>query len=73
MFLLGTGIGIVAFAETEPFFADFWNNAGFLGRLTIPEWAGVSNGVVVLGVIAMALGAFKFAEWAEGRFSKGES
>jgi hypothetical protein len=69
MFLFGTGVGIVAFAETEPLFTSFWNNSGSLGRVTLSDWLGVSTGLVVAGVVVMAIGAFWFAEWAEKRFA----
>jgi len=68
LFLLGTLIGVVAFAETEHLFADFWYHAGFLGRLTLPEVLGVPAGVVVIAVVVAAVFAFKGAEWLERRF-----
>jgi rhodanese-related sulfurtransferase len=56
-----------------PWYQAFWEQSGFLGRLTIPEWLGWNYGVVVLLVVLMALGMFAGAEWAEawlrtGRF-----
>ncbi|MHC4960452.1 MAG: rhodanese-like domain-containing protein [Planctomycetota bacterium] len=70
VFVLGTLLGIGVFSETEPFFTDFWHNAGFLGRFTIPEWLGVPTGVIVLAVVVMAIGAFRVAQWSEKRFAK---
>ncbi|MHC4939262.1 MAG: hypothetical protein ACYTHK_09865 [Planctomycetota bacterium] len=68
LFLLGTFIGVFAFAETEHLFADFWYHAGFMGRLTLPEVLGVPAGYVVLAVVVAAIFAFKGAEWLERRF-----
>ena len=67
-FLLGCFLGIFAFGPTVPLFQSFWEQAGYLGRLTIPEWLGWSNGIVVLLVVLMALGMFTGAEWLEARF-----
>ncbi len=68
LFLLGCFLGIFAFGPTVPLFQSFWEQAGYLGRLTIPEWLGWSNGIVVLLVVLMALGMFTGAEWLEARF-----
>jgi rhodanese-related sulfurtransferase len=65
VFLLGCLLGIFAFGWTVPLYRSFWEQAGFLGRLTIPEWLGMNNGAVVLLVVLMALGMFAGAEWVE--------
>ncbi len=66
VFFLGCLLGIFAFGLTVPWFWTFWETSGFLGRFTIPEWLGLSYGVVVLLVVLMALGMFAGAEWLEG-------
>lgn len=68
-FVLGVVTGIFIFGETVGMFSDFWNQSGALGRLTLPEWLGVSTGSVVLGVVVMALGMFCGAEWLEKFFA----
>jgi rhodanese-related sulfurtransferase len=69
VFLAGCLLGIFSFGLTVPWFQPFWEQAGFLGRLTIPEWLGLSYGTVVLLVVLMALGMFAGAEWLEAWLS----
>ncbi len=68
-FVLGVLFGIFLFGETVPFFEEWWNSS-YLGRLTIPEWLGVSYGVVVLGVVLMALFMFWGGEQLERIFGQ---
>ena len=63
-FVLGVLFGIFTFGETVPFFEEWWNSS-YLGRLTIPEWLGLSYGVVVLGIVLMALFMFWGGEQLE--------
>ncbi|MCB0205835.1 MAG: YeeE/YedE family protein, partial [Anaerolineae bacterium] len=35
-FVFGVLFGIFAFGETVEYFYDWWNNAGYMGRVTIP-------------------------------------
>lgn len=71
VFFLGCLLGIFAFGATVPWYEGFWEQAGFMGRYTIPDWLGLSYGTVVLLVILMALGMFAGAEWLESLFRKG--
>ncbi|OGQ97018.1 MAG: hypothetical protein A2284_01540 [Deltaproteobacteria bacterium RIFOXYA12_FULL_61_11] len=64
VFVLGVLVGIGFFAETVAMFEDFWN-AGHAGRLTLPELFGLDTGIVVLGVVLMALSMFAAAEFLE--------
>ncbi len=66
----GVLFGLFLFGETVPAYWDFFNHAGAAGRLTLFDWLGVDAGVVVLGVVVMAVGAFAFAEFAERFFSR---
>jgi rhodanese-related sulfurtransferase len=68
LFVFGVTIGSVVFAEIAPLIWNFYQTSGFMGRVTIGEWLGVDQGIVVLGVIFMAIGAFALAEWAEAQF-----
>lgn len=63
-FVLGVFFGIFLFGETVGSYEDFWFSTD-MGRYTLPELFGVSTGVVVVGVVVMALGAFWAAEQAE--------
>lgn len=67
-FVLGVLFGIFVFGETVGYYWDWWNNACYMGRITIPEWLGVPAGVVVVGVVLMALFMFWGAEQLEHRF-----
>jgi hypothetical protein len=68
-FLLGAFFGIFLFGETVGSFTGFWNSSD-MGRYTLAELFGVDAGLVALGVVLMALGAFAFAEWAEKTFGQ---
>jgi rhodanese-related sulfurtransferase len=68
-FALGTFFGIFLFGETVPLFEDFFNSS-FMGRFTLMELFNTSTGVIVLGVVIMAIAAFAFAELAERKIGK---
>ncbi len=67
-FVLGALFGIFVFGETVEHFWDWWNHAGYMGRVTIPEWLGLPYGVVVAAIVLMALFMFWGAEQLEKRF-----
>ncbi|HQF71520.1 MAG TPA: YeeE/YedE thiosulfate transporter family protein [Promineifilum sp.] len=67
IFVLGVLFGIFAFGETVGFYEQFWHSSYF-GRLTIPEWLGLPYGVVVVGIVLMALFMFWGAEHLERIF-----
>lgn len=64
IFVLGVMFGIFAFGETVGFYEEFWYSS-YLGRFTIPEWLGLPYGVVVVGIVLMALVMFWWAEQME--------
>ena len=66
--VLGVLFGIFLFGETERFYDVWWNTAGYMGRVTIPEWLNLPVGVVVVGVVLMALFMFWGAEQLEHIF-----
>ena len=63
-FVLGGLTGIFLFGETVSLFEEWWHSSYF-GRLTIQDWLGAPVGVVVVGVILMALFMFWGAEQLE--------
>ncbi len=67
-FVLGALVGIFAFGETEWLFDVWWQTSGYLGRYTLMDWTGLSTGVVVVGVVVMAVFMFWGAEQLEGKF-----
>jgi len=66
-FVLGASFGIFLFGETVQYFEAFFNSSNF-GRLTLPELFGVDAGVVVLGVMLMAIFMFWGGEQLERIF-----
>jgi rhodanese-related sulfurtransferase len=64
-FMLGGFVGAFLFGETQILFDDWYTNAGYYGRLTLDQVFGVPAGVIVLGVICMALAMFWGAEQLE--------
>lgn len=68
-FVLGGLTGIFLFGETVPFYEDWWNSTYF-GRLTIMDWLNLPAGVVVVGIVLMALVMFWGAEQLERIFGK---
>ncbi len=66
-FAVGTLFGIFVFGETVQYFEDFWNSS-YYGRLTIMDWLNLPTGVVVVGVVLMALFMFWGAEQLERAF-----
>ena len=69
-FVLGVLIGIFAFGETEQYFDQWWNTAGYMGRLTIPDWLNLPVGAVVVGIVLIALFMFWTAEQLERIYGK---
>ncbi len=69
-FVGGVVAGLFGFALTAPALWAFWNQAGFLGRLTWFDLLGIDAGWIVLAVFVMALGAFWFAEQMERLFRR---
>ncbi len=73
LFATGVFSGLFAFAQSMPWVWRFWNTAGSAGRLTLADWLGVDAGLLVVGVLLMAVGAFWFAEQVERFFRRGDS
>lgn len=65
-FLGGFFVGIVGFVFAFPGFARFYDS-GSMGRALLPEALHLPLGVVVLAVVAMALGAFAFTHYLDKR------
>ncbi len=70
-FVGGLFIGIFIFAEAYPLLEGFYN-AKFMGIPTLSSVLGLKDGVVVLGVIVIAMGMFFVGEWAEKKFPQKE-
>ncbi|MBI5352551.1 MAG: YeeE/YedE family protein [Chloroflexi bacterium] len=69
-FMLGGFVGAYLFGETEQYFTNWYNNAGYYGRLTLDQVFHLPIGAVVVLVILMALFMFWGAEQLERIFGK---
>jgi rhodanese-related sulfurtransferase len=69
-FVAGGFFGAFLFSETEKYFDNWYNNAGYYGRLTLDQVFHLPVGVVVLLVVFMALFMFWGAEQLERIFGK---
>jgi rhodanese-related sulfurtransferase len=66
-FVLGVFFGIFLFGETVGLYESFWHSS-YYGRLTIPDWLGLSTGPVVILLVLMALLMFWGGEKLERIF-----
>ena len=69
VYLLGIFFGIFVFGEMFPLLKSFYYSTN-MGRVLLPDFLGLSYGLVVFLVAFMALGAFAAAEWGEKVMSK---
>lgn len=69
IFILGIFFGIFLFGEIFPWIESFYNSTN-MGRVTLPDFLGISDGMVVFLVVLMAVGAFALAGWGEKVMSK---
>jgi len=68
-FIGGIFLGIFIFAEAYPLLENFYKS-GFQGYPTLPQRLGMKDGIVVLGIIIVALGMFWAGEWSEKKFPR---
>ncbi len=68
-FIGGIFLGIFIFAEAYPLLENFYKS-GFQGYPTLPQRLGMKDGIVVLGIIIVALGMFWVGEWSEKKFPR---
>ncbi len=66
-FFVGVSAGVFAFGESVGRFTEFFYSSS-MGRFTLPEWLGAPTGIVVVGVVAMALFMFWGGEKLERKF-----
>lgn len=72
VYLLGVMAGIFVFAELFPLLENFYYSSD-MGRVFLPDYFGLSYGLVVFLVVLMAVGAFVAAEWGEKKMSARKS
>jgi hypothetical protein len=71
VFIGGLFIGIFVFTEGYPLWESFFK-AGFQGYPRISESIGISQGLMALVLVLVALGMFYVGEWAEKKFPREE-
>jgi uncharacterized protein len=64
--LAGVLVGVLATGLALPWLDGLYA-AGARGPLTLPDWLGVSDGAVVLAIVALALAAFAAVDRREAR------
>ena len=65
-FMGGFGGGVVLYIFAFPYLATFYDSS-FMGRTLLADVFHVPSGVVVLGVVVIALGAFAFTHFLDRR------
>jgi len=68
LFVLGFATGTLGFALAFPLVKGLYT-AGDLGTKTLPQVLGVPYGILVFGVVLMAVGGFMGATWVERKMA----
>ena len=68
VFVLGFAAGTLGFALMFPLVKGLYA-AGDLGTKTLPQVLGIPHGILVFGVVLMAVGGFAGATWVEGKMA----
>lgn len=70
LFMLGGFFGAFLFGETEAYYDNWYNNAGYFGRLTLDQVFGISAPALVLIVVLVALFMFWGGEHLEQQIGR---
>ena len=68
VFVLGFAAGTLGFALAFPLVKGLYT-AGDLGTKTLPQVLGIPYGILVFGVVLMAVGGFMGATWVEKKMA----
>lgn len=68
LYLGGIIVGIFVFGELFPILSGFYESTP-MGVVTIPQYLGISYGIVVFLVVLMAIGGFAGGTWVEKKFA----
>lgn len=71
VFIGGLFLGIIIFGEGYPLYEKFYKD-GFMGEIKLNQFIGISQGLLALGFVLMALAMFWVGEWAEKKFPREE-
>ncbi len=63
-FVGGLSVGIFIFSNTVDRISDFWNSS-YMGRYTLMDWLHLPTGVIVAGIVILAMFLFWGAEVVE--------
>jgi hypothetical protein len=72
VYLIGVMAGIFVFGEIFPLIENFYFSTD-MGRVFLPDYIGLSYGMVVFLVVLMAVGTFAAAEWGERKMAAKKS
>jgi len=72
VFVVGFMVGVVLFSFAFPLFEGFFSSSS-MGRVTLPGALGLPAGVVVLAVVVIALAAFLFTHFLDGKLGNSGS
>jgi hypothetical protein len=70
-FIIGLFLGVFIFAEGYPLWEGLYK-ARYLGIPTLSHVLGIKDGILIFGIIIVALGMFVLGEWAEKKFPREE-
>jgi hypothetical protein len=70
-FIVGLFLGVFIFAEGYPLWEELYK-ANYKGIPTLSQVLGIKDGILVFGIIIVALGMFAIGEWAERKFPREE-
>ena len=68
VYLGGIIVGIFVFGELFPLVAGFYESTP-MGQVTVPQYFGISYGIMVFLVVLMAVGGFAGASWVERKMA----
>ena len=68
VFVLGFAAGTLGFALAFPLVKGLYT-AGDVGTKTLPQVLGIPHGILVFGVVLMAIGGFMGATWVEKKMA----
>lgn len=71
VFILGAMFGMIVFGEIFPIIENLFYS-GSMGNITLPEYFGVSGGIIGFIIVLMAVGMFVGGEFLEKKFSTEE-
>ncbi len=67
IFIVGFLIGSLIFGDMFPVWGDFYNS-DYMGAFRLDQWLGVRIGVVIFGIVVIAVGGTLAMRWVQNTF-----